>query len=213
MGKIVTLDGSVFTGEEIVFHTPSEHKINGKTFDMEMQLIYYAKSNGDIAKQVILSFLFVKTPGVYNKFLDDLDFFSLPNAKNPERDIVNDLFIPKVFLASNEELDSTFKPFSFYTYNGSLTMPPCNEQTTHFVVSEPIPLASVPIQLFQEAIRSADNISDDSNVELGKNNRDVQPLNGRPVFYYDKNKFSLPYVLEIKDNERKSTASSFVKKN
>lgn len=60
MGKIVTLDGAVYIAEEIVFHTPSEHTIEGRRFEMEMQVIHYGVSKGDIAKQVILSFLFEK---------------------------------------------------------------------------------------------------------------------------------------------------------
>lgn len=188
LGKIVTLDGSVYIGEEIVFHTPAEHKINGKVFDMEMQVIYYGRSKGDIAKQVVLSFLFEKRPGAYNKFLDDIDFFSLPNDANPERDIIHDLFIPKVFHASNDDsTDMIFRPFSFYTYQGSLSMPPCSEGTIHYVVADPIPLASVPIQLFQEALRANNNNEDSEPIE---NNRKTQPLNGRSVFHFDKKKYS-----------------------
>lgn len=186
LGKVVTLDGSVYIGEEIVFHTPSEHKINGKTFDMEMQIIFYGQSKGDIAKQVILSFLFEKKPGVYNKFLDDIDFFSLPNSSNPERELLHDLYIPKIFHRSSEESGETFKPFSFYSYQGSLTMPPCTEGTIHYVVADPIPLASVPIQLFQEAIRK----NDLDNFEYN-NNRKIQPLNGRPIFFFDRLKYGI----------------------
>lgn len=185
LGKVVTLDGSIYIGEEIVFHTPSEHKINGKTFDMEMQVIFYGRTKGDIAKQVVLSFLFQKKAGVYNKFLDDIDFFSLPNFSNTERDITHNLYIPKVFHRSNDDNDISLKPFSFYTYQGSLTMPPCSEGTIHYVVADPIPLASVPIQLFQEAIRA--NGAEGS--EAAENNRETQPLNGRPVFFFDKEKY------------------------
>jgi len=184
-GKVVTLDGSVYIGEEIVFHAPSEHKINGKAFEMEMQVIFYGRTKGDIAKQVVLSILFQKKAGVYNKFLDDIDFFSLPNSANPERDIIHDIFIPKVFQRSNDESQVNLKPFSFYTYQGSLTMPPCSEGTIHYVISDPIPLASVPIQLFQEAIRTKNN----KGSEPAENNRETQPLNGRPVFFFDKEKY------------------------
>lgn len=185
-GKVVTLDGSVFIGEEIVFHTPSEHKIGGKSFDVEMQVIFYGHSKGDIAKQVVLSFLFERKAGIYNKFLDDIDFFSLPNQANPERDITHDLYIPKIFFRSNDDNEINVKPFSFYTYQGSLTMPPCSEGTIHYVVADPVPLASVPIQLFQEAIRGSD--SENSQV---KNNRMTQPLNGRSVFFFDKEKYGI----------------------
>jgi carbonic anhydrase len=184
LGRIVTLDGSVYVGEEIVFHTPAEHKINGRKMDMEMQVIYYGRSKGDIAKQVVLSFLFEQRPGVYNKFLEDLDIFSLPSEDNPERDIKTDLYIPKIFYNSDEESDIHFRPFSFYTYQGSLSMPPCSEGTIHYVASQTIPIASVPIELFKEALKRKDY-----NEYPLKNARRTQPLNGRHVFYYDKNKY------------------------
>lgn len=203
LGKIVTLDGSVYIGEEIVFHTPAEHKINGKSFDMEMQVMYYGRSKGDIAKQVVLSFLFEKKPGAYNKFLDDIDFFSLPNAANPERDIIHDLYIPKVLHLSNDNSENIFTPFSFYTYEGSLTMPPCSESTIHYVVSEPIPLASVPIQLFQESLRANNN---EESVPV-ENNRKTQPINGRNVFYFDKKKYSFS-DLQSKSGQQKKMSKN-----
>jgi len=185
IGKIVTLDGSVYIGEEIVFHTPAEHKINGKEFDMEMQVIFYGRSVGDIAKQVTLSFLFIQKPGVYNKFLEDLDIFNLPSESNPERDIKNELYIPKIFYNSDEEVELNVTPFSFYTYQGSLTMPPCSEGTIHYVASEPIPVGNVVLQLFKEALKK-ENVLENGSLE---NNRKTQPLNGRKVFFFDKNKY------------------------
>jgi carbonic anhydrase len=117
-GKVVTVDGAVYHAQEIVIHTPSEHKINGKLYDMEVQIIHYGQSKGDIAKQLSLSFLFEKRAGVYNKFLDDLDFFNLPSPINPRIDLVKDIFIPKIlYEASNNEIP-VMKPFSFYTYQG-----------------------------------------------------------------------------------------------
>jgi carbonic anhydrase len=195
LGRIVTLDGSVYIGEEIVFRTPAEHKINGKIMDMEMQVIYYGRSKGDIAKQIVLSFLFEQKPGVYNKFLEDLDIFSLPNEDNPERDIKNDLYIPRIFYNTDEDSDLNFRPFSFYTYQGSLSMPPCSEGTIHYVASETIPLASVPIQLFKEALKRKDY----GDYPL-KNARRTQPLNGRHVFFYDKNKYEPEVEVSRKSN-------------
>lgn len=186
IGKIVTLDGSVYIGEEIVFHTPAEHKINGKIFDMEMQVIYYGRSKGDIAKQVVLSFLFEQRPGIYNKFLEDLDIFNLPNEATPERDLQNDIYIPKIFYNVDENMELTTKPFSFYTYQGSLTSPPCTEETIHYVVADPIPIGSVVIQLFKEALKK-ENSSENG---ILANVRKTQPLNGRKVFLFDKDKYS-----------------------
>lgn len=202
LGKIVTLNQAVYVAEEITFHTPSEHTIDGKRFDMEMQVVFYGRSKGDIAKQVVLSFLFQKKSGFYNKFLDDVDFYTLPNQGFTEREILNNLFIPKVFYSSTGEEDSeqipVLKPFSFYTYDGSLTMPPCSEDTIHYVASEPIPIASVVLELAKEALRKP-NMEEKDN-EIGdkrilqdsnevENYRNIQDRKNRAVFHFDHKRY------------------------
>jgi carbonic anhydrase len=195
-GKIVTLDGAVYNAEEIVFHTPAEHLINGRRYEMEMQVIHYGQTKGDIAKQVVLSFLFEKKPGIYNKFIDDIDFFNLPNPVSKERDLINNLFIPKVFYTADDDNLPIMRPFSFYTYQGSLTFPPCTERTIHYVAAQPIQLGSTALQLFQEALRVPDMVTQTGDVVVAnfidQNYRKIQPINGRPVFYYDHIKYCGP---------------------
>jgi len=180
-GKLVTLDGTVYYAEEIVFHTPSQHMIGGVRGDLEMQVICYGQSKGDIAKQAVVSFIFEKKAGAYNKFLDDVDFFNLPNRDNPEKEISKNLYIPKVLYPADSDEMIVMKPISLYTYQGSITFPPCTERTIHYVAADYIPIAHSAIELMKEAVR--ENINQSEN-EL-ENIREVQPLNGRPVFFYD----------------------------
>jgi carbonic anhydrase len=204
LGKITTIDGAVYVAEEILFHVPSEHTIEGKRYDMEMQVLHYGRSKGDIAKQVVLSFLFEKSPGVYNKLLDDFDFYSLPNNLNREIRLVNDIFIPKVQYRSDDpSYAPVMKPFSFYTYQGSLTFPPCTERTIHYVAADPIPIGVIFIQMMKEALhekpQSRKNILGESLIiseGIFFNNRETQPLNGRSVFYFDHTKYCWPYKRE-----------------
>jgi len=194
MGKIVAIDGSVYVAEEIVFHTPSEHKINGQQVDMEMQVIHYGRSKGDIANQIVLSILFKSSPGHYNKFLDKIDFFNLPNQMDNIIELQHDFFIPSVFLDSDAEDILSMEAFSFYNYEGSLTFPPCTERTTYFISADPIPLSNTVIQLFKEALNKPDIISkdEDGNIKgvvldanVNENNREIQELNGRTVHLFD----------------------------
>lgn len=217
LGKIVTLNQAVYIAEEITFHTPSEHTKDGKRFDMEMQVVFYGRSKGDIAKQVVLSFLFQKKAGYYNKFLDDVDFYTLPNQGFSEREILNNLFIPKVFYSSTGEEDDrdqlpVLKPFSFYTYDGSLTMPPCSEDTIHYVVSTPIPIASVVLELAKEALRKPN--MEEKNNETGdkrvfqdfnevENYRNTQDMKNRPVFYFDHKRYCGAIETVVKKKEGK----------
>lgn len=215
-GKIVTLDGSVFLATEINFHTPSEHKINGKTYPMEMQILHQGQTKGDIGKQVILSFLFEKKPGAYNKFIDDVDFFNLPNPSNKSRDISNDLYVPKVFYSSGDEDLPIMRDFSFYTYQGSMTQPPCTERTIHYVASQPIPLGSTALTLFKEATRIPDMMDAQGNVIVNTNpsgnNRKTQPLHGRQVFHYSHKEPCKPKGVKSHKRKKEGHYEKIVKK-
>jgi len=195
LGKIVTQDGAVYHGQEISFHVPSQHTIHGEKFDMEMQIVHYGKSIGDTDKQVILSFMFKKAPGVYNKFLNQLDIFNLPNPLDDERDLQKILYIPDILFNLNEESPSSMVPFSFYTYEGSLTRPPCSEKTIHFVASQPIGLSATVISLFKESLRIPDLQAQDGTVMVNEtsilhSNRITQNLYGRNIFYYDSKRYA-----------------------
>jgi len=191
MGKVVTIDGAVYIAEEITFHTPAEHTINGERFELEMQVIHYGRSKGDIAKQLVLSVLFKRTPGVSNKFMESIDFFNLPNPTDTFRDLNQGIFIPYVFFDADNEDVPFMKPFSFFTYEGSLSFPPCTERTIVYVTSHPIPLSSTIIDLFKEALNAPDIQGETMVVTAGTrdNNRETQPQNGRPIFFYDHMKY------------------------
>jgi len=94
-------------------------------------------------------------------------------------------------------------PFSFFTYTGSITTPPCNEKTIHYVASEPIGVSSTVIALFKEALRIPD-LQDPqggiivSNDSIMYSNRKIQKLNGRAVFHYDHKKYSCPTFKRMK---------------
>ena len=197
LGKTVTMDGAVYHAKEISFHIPSEHTINGEKFPMEMNIVHYGQSIGDTAKQLVISILFQKSPGVYNKFLESLDIFNLPNPLDKFRDLDKDLFIPDIFFNVNEVPPLAMPPFSFYTYEGSLTKPPCAEKTIHYVSSEPIGISSTVIELFKEALRIPDVQTQDGQRQASENsilwsNRAVQKLNGRSVFFFDSKKYACP---------------------
>ena len=125
---------------------------------------------------------------MYNKFLDDLDFFSLPSPIKKEKKLESDLFIPKIFYNSDNEEAPIMKKFSFYTYQGSLTSPPCTQGTIHYVASDPIEIGTTALELFKEALRIPDMRDSKGNIIVSTastdNNRRVMPLNGRNVYYF-----------------------------
>jgi carbonic anhydrase len=200
IGKVVTIDGAIYFAQEIIFHTPAEHTINGKKYDMEIQIVHYGQTVGDIAKQVVLSFLIEKSPGVYNQFVDDFDIFNLPTPTETKRNLQHEIYVPKIFFEKKEDGTGEiayWKPFSFYTYQGSLSFPPCTENTIVYVAQKPVKLGSTALALFQEALRIPDMINDATGDVIVSNwatssARKIQPLNGRPVFYYDHQRYCGP---------------------
>jgi len=214
MGKIVTLDGSTYVAQEIVFHTPSEHTINGKRYDMEMQVIHTGVTQGDIAKNAILSVLFQKKAGAYNKLLDKIDPFNLPDPMENYREIINNLYIPDVFSLTSDKDTPIMKPFSFYTYQGSLTQPPCSERTTVYVASKPVFLSSSTLELFKESLKMPDKVDEYGNVQVANyeplNYRQVQNQNGRAIFHFDDVKECGPRLFEV--NKRIKPKGHYEKK-
>lgn len=194
LGRITTVDGAIYQAQEITFHTPANHKIDGKEFAMEMSIIHFGITKGDIGKQVVLSFVFEAMPGVYNSFLEDLDYFNLPDPVTKKRDLARNLYLPKILYESNEDVNKIpiMRPFSFYTYSGSLPFPPCTERTINYVASKPLRTSNTIITLFKEALRMPDLKSKTGEIfpsnKLPQSNRNIQQLNGRPVYWYNHNK-------------------------
>jgi len=187
------MDGAVYMAEEIRIHTPAEHTVDGTLYDMEIQIIHSGASQGDLAKSAVLCFLIEKVPGIYNKFIDDLDFFNLPSSLIKTKNLDQSLYIPKIFYEADDLETGAMKPFSFYSYQGSLTSPPCTEETIVYVASKPVRLGSTAIKLFSEALRMPDLISEAGEIISSRpataSNRRVQNTYGRTVFFYDHEKY------------------------
>ena len=195
-GRLVTIDGAIFHATEINIHCPSEHTLNGKKYDMEVSILHSGVSVGDIAKSATVSFLFEKAPGKYNGFIEELDIFDLPNTLNTSRDLKNPVSVANIFKTDEKDDISTLAPFSFFTYQGSLTTPPCTEDTIIYVASEPLKIGSTALQLIEEATRVPDMMDNKGNVIISNwindTSRPVQPLNGRPIFHFDHTKVCGP---------------------
>ena len=191
-GRIVTMDGSIFHANEINLHSPSEHKIDGKQYDLEVTILHSGVSVGDIAKQASLSFLFEKAPGKYNGFIEDLDYFDLPNSLGHEKYLKHPVSIQNIFKTEESDTTAAMSPFSFYTYQGSLTTPPCTEDTIVYVASAPLQISSTAMELLKESTRIPDMMDNRGNIIVSNQTNDtsrlVQPLAGRPVFFFDHTK-------------------------
>lgn len=211
-GKVVTLDGNVYSAQEVIFHTPSQHRIDGKDYPMEMEIVHVGESSGSVAQNLVLSILFEAKAGVYNKFLDEIDLFNLPNPMYAKRTIKNNINLNSILYSIDSNEFPIWKPFSMYTYEGSLTAPPCTEKTIYYVKSKPIQLGNTTLQLFREAIKVPDLMDEQGNVIINSaeptNNREVQPLNGRKVYLFN---YVEESVFNSDDTPRKTQSGHYEK--
>lgn len=150
-GSKIEVAGEVYQLLQFHFHAPSEHTINGKHSALEMHLVHQ-KSDGALGVVGVM----INKGQSNQQFAPVWD--ELPAKAGEERHFEN-LSINADNLLPDER--------KYYTYDGSLTTPPCSEGVTWFVLQSPVEMSESQIATFEEIIKD--------------NNRPVQPLNGREI--------------------------------
>lgn len=147
----IVVEGKEYKLVQMHFHKPSENEINGQSFDMEGHLVHKS-SDGKLA---VLAYL-IKI-GKENTELAEV-WRKLPKQETKE-DIKLDKAIDLVNLLPKEK-----KTFS---YNGSLTTPPCSEGVKWTVFEQPIEMSKEQVEAFGKIFPD--------------NHRPVQPIKNRSV--------------------------------
>lgn len=128
----ITLDKQKFELKQFHFHTPSEHQLNEKSYEMEVHFVH-ENNKGELA----VIGLFIKE-GNENKALKNL-FSSLPKEEGSKvEETMN--------IAINEIVPDNQQSFQ---YKGSLTTPPCSEGVNWIVMKEAIEMSSQQINSFK----------------------------------------------------------------
>lgn len=118
-GNYVEIDGERYDLKQLEVHAPSEHKVSGIPYDLELQLLHRSVE-GQVA---IVSVLFEE--GAESKALRPI-WKNMPQeiGDAPEPVEIN----PGTFIPDRR---------LFYTYSGSLTSPPCTEGVRWFIMATP----------------------------------------------------------------------------
>lgn len=149
-GSHMTLDGQRYDLQQLYFHTPSEHRVDGKLSDGELHLVH-KHADGSLAVVGVL----LET-GSANPALAPIISAAPEKNSGP------------VNTGKHIDVNALLpRQRTSYRYVGSLTTPPCTEGVKWTVMSEPIELSSAQLDRLTTA--------------TGKNNRPVQPRNGRPL--------------------------------
>ncbi len=146
-GNKLELAGKTYNLVQMHFHTPSENTIDGKSFPMEAHLVHK-----DGSKLAVVAVMF--EIGKENPFLNKL-LRSMPNEEETKKDLKSEVLAYNLLPSSKE----------YFTFNGSLTTPPCSEGVKWIVLKTPVQL-------------SKDQLKDFTDV-IDNNNRPVQKTNLR----------------------------------
>lgn len=151
MGSSITYNETEYQLIQFHFHHPSEHTIDGKSFDMEMHLVH-RDASGNLAVVGIL----LQKSDADNAALAPV-FDHLP-AETGDPQAVGVQINVADFLPDNH---------LFYTYAGSLTTPPCSQGVRWLLLETPATISETQLEAFASLFEM--------------NARPVQPLNNRDL--------------------------------
>jgi carbonic anhydrase len=150
-GSSIDVGGTRYELVQFHFHKPSEEKIDGKSHAMVAHLVHKS-ADGKLAVVAVLL-----DAGGASALIDSI-WKNLPKEKEKEA------------LVQNVTVDATDllpKSRGYYTFQGSLTTPPCSEEVTWMVLKTPVKIAGSEIAAFGKI--------------YPMNARPTQALNGRAI--------------------------------
>jgi len=134
--NFLELDGESFELVQFHFHTPSEHVVDGRGYDMELHLVHRSEA-GELA--VIGVFL---QRGESSGALAPI-FEQLPDQVGPHTPLAEP-FDPSDFLPAKRR---------HFRYEGSLTTPPCSEGVRWMVLVQPLTISHEHMARFNQIVR------------------------------------------------------------
>ncbi len=146
------MDRTEFMLKQFHFHSPSENKINGVSYPMEIHLVHASKE-GELAVVAVMV-----ESGSSNPLIEAL-WKKMPEDKGDKNSLGKQALNISDLLPRN---------LSYYRFNGSLTTPPCSEGVRWYVLKTPVSMSEKQIEAFEHVMHHA-------------NNRPTQPLNARAV--------------------------------
>jgi len=149
-GSMVNVNGEEFELLQFHFHALSEHTVSGQQFPLEAHLVHQ-NTAGALA---VVSVLF--EAGNDNPFLSNFTD-NLPQSEGQSFTSADMVNVENILPADT----------GYYTYDGSLTTPPCSEIATWVVMKSPVQASSTQLQNMLDV--------------LDNNYRPIQGLNGREI--------------------------------
>uniref|UniRef100_A0A0E0ID83 Carbonic anhydrase n=1 Tax=Oryza nivara TaxID=4536 RepID=A0A0E0ID83_ORYNI len=152
----VVINGKAYKLKQLHWHTPSEHTVNGRRYDMELHLVH---DDGNSNTVVIGNLYQIGNP---DPFLLMLEPFIRRIADTKDRSEPIGVVDPQ--LAKSPDA-------VYYRYMGSLTTPPCTEGVIWTVFKRAQTVAQYQLDLLREAV--ADGYENNARPLQKVNNRNI----------------------------------------
>ncbi|CAN0916411.1 Alpha carbonic anhydrase 7 [Linum grandiflorum] len=137
-GGSLEINGSEYMLNQIHWHSPSEHTINGRRYAMEAHLVHET-SDG---RRAVVAILY--TIGWPDLFLDSMKHHLVGIAGKEEQEVSVGVMNP---------IDIRIESRSYYyRYMGSLTVPPCTENVIWTIVSQIRTVSHDQLKLLRVAV-------------------------------------------------------------
>lgn len=150
-GSYIELEGDRFDLLQFHFHHPSEHRLEGQDYPMELHLVH-RNATGDLA---VIGILIEAGP-------ENLALAGVWGNLMP-------VYTPLTATTASIDASQLLPPVATsYRYGGSLTTPPCSESVQWIIMDHPIQLSKQQIAAFETLVPV------NNRPRQAKNNRSLQ---------------------------------------
>ncbi|KAG5566690.1 hypothetical protein RHGRI_002296 [Rhododendron griersonianum] len=157
----IEINGTQYELKQCHWHSPSEHSINGRRYDLEFHMVHESKDQ----RVAVIGIIF--KIGRSDPFLSEMKEHIEAVADTREEERVVGMVDPNHIRIGNRNS-------KYYRYIGSLTIPPCTQDVVWTILSKVRTVSREQLDLLRDAVH------DDSET----NARPLQPVNQRPVKLY-----------------------------
>ncbi|XP_026429987.1 alpha carbonic anhydrase 7-like [Papaver somniferum] len=158
----IQINNITYVLDNIHWHSPSEHTINGMRFSLEQHLVHKNVQLQKVAVVAVLYAISVFKDQFLSKLEDNIVDISGTGAPSE----VN------IGLIDPNDIDMSDR--RYYRYLGSLTTPPCDDGVIWTIKKKVMPVRRDQVMLLRNAVHDGNE----------NNARPLQPLNNRDILYY-----------------------------